>query len=113
MIRLSLQELQRRTESFVHELVPQLPAGEVEVDIADGASLVGGGSTPTQSLPTKVVRFASVRYSAAQLEQRLRRAPAGISVIGRVEDNRLVLDLRTVFPDQESLLLKTLAVTLR
>jgi L-seryl-tRNA(Ser) seleniumtransferase len=113
MIRLSLQELQRRTESFVHELVPQLPAGEVEVDIADGASLVGGGSTPTQSLPTKIIRFASVRYSAAQLEQRLRGAPAGISVIARVEDNRLVLDLRTVFPDQESLLLKTLAATLR
>ena len=92
--------------------LPQLPAGEVEMDIADGASLVGGGSTPTQSLPTKIIRFASVRYSAAQLEQRLRDAPAGVSVIARVEENRLLLDLRTVFPEQESLLVKTFAAAL-
>jgi hypothetical protein len=42
----------------------------------------------------------------------LRRAPAGISVIARVEDDRLVLDLRTVFPEQEPLLIKTLAAVL-
>jgi L-seryl-tRNA(Ser) seleniumtransferase len=113
MIRLSVQELQRRTDGFLRELMPQLPAGEVEVDVVDGASLAGGGSTPTQSLPTKIARIASARYSAAQLEQRLRRAPAGISVIARVEENRLVLDLRTVFPEQEARLLKTLAAALR
>lgn len=113
MMRLSVQELQRRTDGFLRELMPQLPAGEVEVDVVDGASLAGGGSTPTQSLPTKIVRIASARYSAAQLEQRLRRAPAGSSVIARVEQNRLILDLRTVFPEQEAPLLKTLAAALR
>jgi len=112
MIRLSAEELQRRTDSFVRELMPQLPAGEVEVAVADSASLVGGGSTPTQSLPAKIIRIASARYSAAQLEQRLRCAPAGISVIARVEENRLVLDLRTVFPEQEPQLLETLAAAL-
>jgi L-seryl-tRNA(Ser) seleniumtransferase len=112
MIRLSVQELQRRTDNFLRELGPQLPAGEVEVEIVDGASLAGGGSTPTQSLSTKIIRIASARYSASQLEQRLRRTPAGISVIARVEENRLVLDLRTVFPEQEPQLLKTLAAAL-
>jgi len=112
MIRLSAEELQRRTDSFVRELMPQLPAGEVEVAVADSAPLVGGGSTPTQSLPAKIIRIASARYSAAQLEQRLRCAPAGISVIARVEENRLVLDLRTVFPEQEPQLLETLAAAL-
>ena len=72
----------------------------------------GSGSTPTQSLPTKIIRIASARYSAAQLEQRLRRAPAGVSVIARVENDRLILDLRTVFPEQEPLLIKTLAAVL-
>jgi L-seryl-tRNA(Ser) seleniumtransferase len=86
--------------------------GEVELEIADGSSLVGGGSTPAQSLPTKIIRIASARYSAAQLEQRLRKAPAGISVIARVEDDRLVIDMRTVFPEQEQLLLKTVAAAL-
>jgi hypothetical protein len=43
----------------------------------------------------------------------LRRAQAGISVIARVEEDRLILDLRTVFPEQEPLLLKTLAAAIR
>jgi len=112
MIRTSLQELQRRTENFVRQLMPQLPAGEVEIDLVDGPSVAGGGSTPTQSLPSRIIRIASARYSASQLEQRLRRAPAGISVIARVEEGRLILDLRAVFPEQEPLLLKTLAAAL-
>jgi L-seryl-tRNA(Ser) seleniumtransferase len=112
MIRATPQELKRRAENFVRELRPELPLDEVEIEIADGASLAGGGSTPAQSLPTKIIRIASARYSATTLEQRLRRAPAGISVIVRVEDDRLILDLRTVFPEQEPLLIKTLAATL-
>src|SRR5215472_2742459 len=112
MIRMTPQELKRRAENFIRELRPELPLDEVEIEVVDGASLVGGGSTPTQSLSSKVIRIASVRYSAAKLEQRLRRAPAGISVIARVEDDRLILDLRTVFPEQEPLLAKTLAAAL-
>jgi L-seryl-tRNA(Ser) seleniumtransferase len=112
MIRTSAQEIKRRAEHFLRELRPELPLDEVEVEIVDGTSLVGGGSTPTQSLPTKLIRIASARYSAAQLEERLRRAPAGISVIARVDEDRLVLDLRTVFPEQEPLLVKTLAAAL-
>lgn len=112
MIRMTPQELKRRSENFIRELRPELPLDEVEIDMVDGASLAGGGSTPTQSLPSKVIRIASARYSATKLEQRLRRAPSGISVIARVEDERLVLDLRTVFPEQEPLLVKTLASVL-
>jgi L-seryl-tRNA(Ser) seleniumtransferase len=112
MIRMSVQEIQRRAANFLRELTPELPLGEVELEITDGSSLAGGGSTPTQSLPTKLIRIASARYSAAKLEQRLRQAPAGISVIARVEDARLVLDLRTVFPEQETALLRTLIASL-
>lgn len=113
MIRASALEIKLRAQNFLRELTPELPLGEVELEIVDGSSLAGGGSTPEQSLPTSVIRIASARYSATQLEQRLRRAPAGISVIARVEDDRLILDLRTVFPEQEPLLLKTLAAVLR
>ena len=112
MIRATPQELKRRAENFIRELRPELPLDEVEIEVVDGASLPGGGSTPDQSLPSKVIRIATVRYSAAKLEQRLRRAPAGISVIARVAEDRLVLDLRTVFPEQEPLLVKTLAAAL-
>jgi len=112
MIRMTPQELKRRSENFIRELRPELPLDEVEIEIVDGASLAGGGSTPEQSLPSKVIRIASARYSATKLEQRLRRAPAGMSVIARVEEDRLVLDLRTVFREQEPLLIKTLAAVL-
>jgi L-seryl-tRNA(Ser) seleniumtransferase len=112
MIRTSAQEIKRRAENFLRELRPELPLDEIEVEIVDGASLAGGGSTPTQSLPTQIIRIASARYSAAQLEERLRRAPTGISVIARVEDDRLVVDLRTVFPEQETLLAASLAAAL-
>jgi L-seryl-tRNA(Ser) seleniumtransferase len=111
MIRATPQELKRRAENFIRELRPELPLDEVEIEVADGSSLAGGGSTPSQSLPTKIIRIASARYSATRLEQRLRRTP-GISVIARVEDDRLVLDLRTVFPEQEPLLVKTLVAVL-
>ena len=112
MIRATPQELKRRAENFLRELRPGLPLDEVEIEITDGSSLAGGGSTPSQSLPTKVIRIASTRYSATKLEQRLRQAPAGVSVIARVEDDRLILDLRTVFPEQELLLIKTLSAAL-
>jgi L-seryl-tRNA(Ser) seleniumtransferase len=112
MIRMTPQELKRRAENFIRELRPELPLDEVEIEVCDGTSLAGGGSTPAQSLPSKVIRIASVRYSANKLEQRLRRAPAGVSVIARVEGDRLVLDLRTVFPEQEPQLIKTLATAL-
>jgi L-seryl-tRNA(Ser) seleniumtransferase len=112
MIRASAGEIKRRAENLLRELRPELPLDEVELDIVDGASLAGGGSTPEQSLPTKLIRIASARYSAAQLEQRLRRAPTGVSVIARVEEDRVVIDLRTVFPEQELQLIATLAAAL-
>src|SRR6266404_1027674 len=112
MIRATPQELKRRAENLIRELRPELPLDEVEIETADGTSLAGGGSTPSQTLPTRIIRIASARYSATKLEQRLRRAPAGTSVIARVEDDRLIVDLRTVFPEQEALLIKTLAAVL-
>src|SRR6202035_160617 len=47
MIRLTPQELKRRAENLLRELTREIPLGEVELDITDGASLAGGGSPPT------------------------------------------------------------------
>jgi L-seryl-tRNA(Ser) seleniumtransferase len=119
MIRLTAADIKRRAENFLRELTAEIPVAsnenksQLELAIIDGESLVGGGSTPAQSLPTKLIRIASSRYSAAQLEQRLRRAPAGISVIARVESDRLLLDLRTVLPAQEPQLVQSIAAAFR
>ncbi len=114
MIRTPAEEIERRSELFVEQLRAQLPSNEVEIRIRAGQSLIGGGSTPTQHLPTNLVTVASARYSAAQLEARL-RAPVhdGVPVLARIEDQRLVIDLRTVFPAQETILAAALSAALR
>ncbi len=113
MIRLAADEIGRRAEAFLKRLRPQLSSGEVEIEIRDAESVIGGGSTPAEHLPTRAITVASVRHSATQLEARLRQPAAGLPVLARIEDERLVLDLRTVFPEQEAALAAALAAALR
>ena len=113
MIRLTAEELRQRAENFLRHMRSLLPSTDAKLEIADGFSLAGGGSTPDQSLPSKIIRLSSPKYAAAKLEQRLRRPASGVSVIARVEEDRVILDLRTVFPEQEPQLVASLAVALR
>ena len=113
MIRLTVEELRQRAEHFVRHVRSLLTSTDAKMEIADGFSLAGGGSTPDQSLPSKIIRVSSPKYAAAKLEQRLRRPALGLSVIARVEGNRVILDLRTVFPEQDSQLAESLAAGLR
>jgi len=113
MIRVSVQEMEKRSRNFIRDLTPSLSMNELDLEIADGKSLAGGGSTPEQWLPTKVIRIKSRRYSASQMEQRLRHGPGSTPVVARIEDDRLVIDLRTVFAEQEAALAEALAAALR
>jgi L-seryl-tRNA(Ser) seleniumtransferase len=111
MIRCSVQEISERADKLLASLQAAAAHG-ARIEITVGQSLVGGGSAPAQSLSTKLLRIASARHSAADLESRLRKGPAGIPVIARIEDNSLVLDLRTVFPEQEQALADSVAAAL-
>lgn len=113
MIRMTLQEITTRAEQLARTVADQVSSGVVRIDIIDGTSLLGGGSTPSQSLPTKLISLDGRRSSATQLAACLRESPAGISVIARIEDDRVLIDLRTVFPEQEPLLAQSLIAALR
>jgi L-seryl-tRNA(Ser) seleniumtransferase len=118
MICLSVEEIGRRAEALAAQLRAALPAGDAEIELIEGRSVIGGGSTPEESLPTRLVAISSLRHSTAQIEERLRTTPATgsgeqIMVIARIENDRLVLDLRTVFPEQERVLLSALLAALR
>lgn len=76
--------------------------------LEDGESVIGGGSTPEQSIPTCLVVVDCGR--AAELDRRLRRGEP--PVIARVEKNCLVLDLRTVLPEEEPALAAALQLAL-
>ena len=113
MIRMTAEEMETRSRHFIRELTPLLDMNELDLEIVNGKSLAGGGSTPAESLATKIIRIKSRRHSSTQLEQRLRRGHAGPPVIARVEDDYVILDLRTVFAEQEAALAEALAVALR
>src|SRR4030095_11006084 len=112
MIRVSAEEIEPRCLNFIRELTPSLSMNELDLEITDGESLAGGGSTPSQWLATKVIRIKNRRYSASQVEERLRRGPSATPVIARLEEDRLVIDLRTVFAEQEAALADALASAL-
>jgi L-seryl-tRNA(Ser) seleniumtransferase len=113
MMQMSVEEISARTARFHKVLLAKVAGADAEVDIADGRSLVGGGSTPAQSLPTKVIRIASARHSATDLEVRLRTGAGPAPVVARIEEDRLLIDLRTVLPEQEPALAEALASALR
>jgi len=69
-------------------------------DVIAGMSTVGGGSAPGIELPTWLVAIVSDGQTAAALEAALRRLTP--PVIARIERDRVVLDLRTVLPDQDA-----------
>jgi L-seryl-tRNA(Ser) seleniumtransferase len=112
MIRLSLEEITERSTKFASSLHNILGAHGARIELLDGHSLVGGGSTPSQSLPTKLLRIAGMRHSAPTLESRLRKGSSGIPVIARIENDSLLLDLRTVFPEQEPALADSITAAL-
>ncbi len=112
MIRMSAGEMARRAVPFAERLRASLP-GDTTVEVQEGFSVIGGGATPDQKLPTHVISIVSQRVSPAALEQRLRQPENGTPVIARVENDQVLLDLRTVFPDEEAALAAALASALR
>jgi L-seryl-tRNA(Ser) seleniumtransferase len=76
----------------------------IAADVVVGESTVGGGSLPGSTLPTFLVRLLD--QPVEQLTAVLRRQP--VPVIGRIQDDALVLDPRTVLPHQVELLCPTL-----
>jgi L-seryl-tRNA(Ser) seleniumtransferase len=119
MIRLSAEEIGKRAQSFCERLRASVQP-DVTLEVRSGFSVIGGGSTPDQQLPTHLIAIASPRQSPAQIEARLRQLKNGdsgagaeapdcpIPVIARIEDNRILFDLRTVLPEQEATLLASI-----
>jgi L-seryl-tRNA(Ser) seleniumtransferase len=103
MIQLSREAIHQRATWLAERLSahPQFSAR-----VQDGDSVIGGGSTPARSLPTALLAVTHSCRSAQELESLLRQnAPP---VIARVEQDTLLLDLRTVLEDQDEELLRAL-----
>lgn len=66
----------------------------VDLEIVDGESEVGGGSMPLEKLDSRLISIKHTKKSTNQLVANLRTVE--IPLIGRVSDDKLLLDLRTI-----------------
>jgi L-seryl-tRNA(Ser) seleniumtransferase len=96
MIQLPREAIHQRA-ALLAERISALPGFTARVQ--DGDSVIGGGSTPAQSLPTALLAVTHSRHNPQELERLLRQNSP--PVIARVEGDALLLDLRTVFEEQD------------
>lgn len=93
MISTPVEELDRRARWILHK------AGLPDASPVETQSAVGGGSVPGGTLPSRAVALQPVGEAPQALAQRLRqwRKP----IIPRIADDRVLLDLRTVAPEDD------------
>jgi len=102
MMRLSKEEIAKRAEAVAKALEPS----KLLVELIDGESVIGGGAAPSAVLPTRLLAVTCEGLSADELAGRLLgNDPA---IVTRVEEGRVLLDLRTVFPQQDEAVVHTL-----
>ncbi|MEJ2366297.1 MAG: L-seryl-tRNA(Sec) selenium transferase [Deltaproteobacteria bacterium] len=101
MIATDLKTLEDRAQALIEALGSSIPES-IKVGVMDGFSMVGGGALPAQNLPTKLVAMSSKEISAASLEARFRGFATPI--IGRVEQELFLLDVRTLQPGDEKII---------
>jgi L-seryl-tRNA(Ser) seleniumtransferase len=102
MMRLSKEEIGKRAESVGQRVC----SSELSASVVDGESVIGGGAAPSAILPTRLIALMCEGLSADELSARLRAYDPPI--IARVEEGRVLLDLRTVFPEQDDQIVEAL-----
>lgn len=92
-----IENLKNRAE----RLAPQLAAATVIAEAVpkEDVAMLGGGSVPTQHLATWCIALTPAKGSVMALGASLRSASP--AVFGRIQQDRLVLDLRSVMPRQD------------
>ena len=102
MMRLSKGEVGKRAEAIAR-IVRSL---KLSVDVIDGESVIGGGAAPSAVLPTRLLAVSVEGLSADNTASRLRLSTPPI--IARVEEGRVLLDLRTVSPTEDEAVIHAL-----
>ena len=101
MLTTETQEIRRRTEKLKSLLNKDI----FQIKIKEGYALIGGGAAPEEKIPTYLLAITSKLHSVNELEQHLRNS--SIPIISRIENDQLILDLRTVFPEQENIIISS------
>jgi len=105
MLSISNQELQQRCEKLLPKLQDAL-GDTAGLNLCEASSTVGGGALPLAELPGWVICLVSKNISLNEMTNRLRRCDP--PVVGRIQDDRFIIDPRTLNNDDEESLLQAL-----
>ncbi|MBI4853302.1 MAG: L-seryl-tRNA(Sec) selenium transferase [Acidobacteria bacterium] len=101
------KDLLLRSQNFLRRLKRRLPKDHsLKLSMRGGSSVIGGGSAPETPLPTTLIVIENSKMSANEMEIRLRKNI--LPIIARIEENNLIIDLRSVLDDDEEPLLKAI-----
>lgn len=101
MLTLPLKQIEARAGKLA-ELLQGLGDGRLHLEVLDRSSRSGGGSLPLLKIPSKCVGVRVAGLSAGAVDQILRHYDPPL--IGRIEDELLLMDLRTVQDDELSII---------
>jgi L-seryl-tRNA(Ser) seleniumtransferase len=105
MLALTKREIEDRASVVIEQISDQTNLG-LRFELLDGDSAVGGGAGPTSQLRTTLIAITHGEVTAQEIEILLRSSAPPI--IGRIAEGKVLLDLRTVFPDEDQLVVQTL-----
>jgi L-seryl-tRNA(Ser) seleniumtransferase len=105
MLSQSVDHIRRRAKRFLSH-ARRACRDRIRFQLKPGVSVTGGGSAPDSKLETILIALDADAKSAVEMEQQLRAFNPPI--VSRIEDDQVVLDLRTVRPEEEKVLLSAL-----
>ena len=94
-----LRRLQNACKKNGDDTQAPISLKQLTLRVVDGESVLGGGAAPGATLPTKLIAITSDDLGADEISRRLRTHDPAI--VARVEEGRVLIDLRTVLPDQD------------
>jgi L-seryl-tRNA(Ser) seleniumtransferase len=112
MLAVQKERLAERTQDLLGRIHERLESGNgVSIEMISGESVVGGGSAPDTRRETVLMAIRRDDGSTSAIERKLRTAET--PVITRIEDDAVLIDLRTVQEDEEDRLIEMIVEALR
>ena len=106
MLALSKSQVEERTKAFLESYQTRPRLSGLKLEILDGESAIGGGAGPNTHPATSLIAISHAEHSADEIGAALRLSNPPI--ISRIADGKVLIDFRTVEPQEEFEILEAL-----